>query len=145
MGDVHMMARPRLLVVDDDAVARKIIAKIGAQAGFDIVEAGTLLHADAALRNQKFDCITLDLLLDTDSGALLVNSLVNSGNRIPLIVISGAEDYFLQTTLRIAQFHELDCHVLHKPLNMLELRRILIGKAKHALAGHLNAPLPAAS
>jgi DNA-binding response OmpR family regulator len=128
----------RLLVIDDDLIQRKIIAKIGAQAGYEVVAAATFEDAESSLKNQRFDCITLDLSLGKQSGALLLRTIVDSGNNVPVIVISGADEHILQTTVSIAQSLQLEAELLAKPLKLTELRNALVHKKAGAVARRGN-------
>lgn len=122
----------RLLVVDDDLVQRKIIAKIGAQAGFQTAEASSFEEAETMLRAEQYDCITLDLSLGPRSGILLLRTMIETKNSVPVIIVSGATEQVLQTTLDVAVNLRLDAQTMHKPLNLIELRAILADKRTHA-------------
>jgi DNA-binding NtrC family response regulator len=123
-----------LLVIDDDLIQRTIIAKLGTQAGFDVTAAATFDEAAGLLTKHKFDCVTLDLSLGEQSGILLLRSIVDSGHRMPVIVISGAEPHVLQSTVAMAQSLNLDSLPLSKPLNLTELRGALAKKRQSAPA-----------
>lgn len=120
-----LASRPKLLVIDDDLIQRKIIAHLGVQADFDVFEAVSFETAETALKREKFDCITLDLSLGTDSGALLLRTIVQSDNCVPVIVISGAEPHVLRTTMEIAQSLNLKASLIEKPLKLVQLRETL--------------------
>ncbi len=122
----------RLLVVDDDLVQRKIIAKIGAQAGFLTAEAPSFEEAENMLRAEQYDCITLDLSLGPRSGILLLRTMIETRNAVPVIIVSGATEQVLRTTLDVAGNLGLDAQTMHKPLNLIELRAILADKRAHA-------------
>ena len=128
----------RLLVIDDDLIQRKIIAKIGAQAGYEVVAAATFEDAELSLKTQRFDCITLDLSLGKQSGALLLRTIVDSGNQVPVIVISGADEHILRTTVNIAQSLQLESELLTKPLKLTELRNALARMKSGAIARRGN-------
>ncbi len=128
----------RLLVIDDDLVQRKIIAKLGAQAGYEVIEAATLDDAEKCLRGQRFDCITLDLSLGGQSGAILLRTVVSSGNLVPVIVVSGAEEHVARTTVDFAHSLNLDAELLAKPLKLVELRNALMAKKDGIVARRGN-------
>ena len=119
---------PRLLVIDDDVIQRTIIAKLGMQTGYDSAGAASFAEAKTLLAQQKFDCITLDLSLGEDSGVLLLSAMVASDNRVPIIIISGAEEHILNSTMKIAQSLGLDSQLLNKPLKLAKLRQALAQK-----------------
>lgn len=126
--------RPQLLVIDDDLVQRKIISKLGAQAGFGVTGAASFDEAEAALRNRRFDCITLDLALGSKSGVMLLNTIRDTGNLAPVVIVSGAEPAVLGETVDIARSLKLNAQFMGKPLDLVELRGILTKKQGSALA-----------
>ena len=126
--------RPQLLVIDDDLVQRKIISKLGAQAGFGVTGAATFDEAEAALHSRRFDCITLDLALGTKSGVMLLNTIRDTGNLAPVVIVSGAEPAVLGETVNIARSLSLNAQFMGKPLDLVELRGILAKKQGSALA-----------
>lgn len=123
MSNTHELAT--ILVIDDDLIQRKIIARLAGQADFQVVEAGSFDEAEVQLKNRKFDCITLDLSLGKESGALLLRTIADSGNRVPVIVISGAEPHVLKTTMEIAEMLQLKADLVEKPLKLPQLRELM--------------------
>lgn len=127
-----------LLVIDDDLIQRKIIATLGVRAGYEVIEAATFDDAEKNLKTRKFDCITLDLSLGKQSGALLLRTIVDSGNRVPVIVISGADEHVMQTTVKIALSLNLDAELVAKPLKLTKLRNALVKKKEDVIARRGN-------
>jgi len=125
---------PRLLVIDDDVIQRTIISKIGAQSGYETANAASFREAKKLLTEQTFDCITLDLSLGEQSGVLLLHTMVETNNRVPVIIVSGAEEHILQSTGRIARTLGLDSQILKKPLKLAELRETLVHKREGIVA-----------
>jgi CheY-like chemotaxis protein len=121
-------AVPRLLVIDDDVIQRTIIAKIGTQAGYETASAASFAEAAQLLSQQGFDCVTLDLSLGKDSGVVLLDKMVETNNRVPIIIVSGAEEHIVNSTLKISQSLGLDSQILNKPLKLAELREALAQK-----------------
>ena len=76
-GAVAATAEFKLLVIDDDIIQRTIISKIGAQAGFAVTAVATFSDAAKLLTGSKFDCVTLDLALGSQSGVLLLRTIVD--------------------------------------------------------------------
>jgi DNA-binding response OmpR family regulator len=128
----------RLLVIDDDVIQRTIISKVGAQSGYQVDAAATYEEAETLLKGRQYDCITLDLSLGEKSGALLIRTIVDSGNRVPVIVISGADEHVLRTTVGIAHSLDLPCEPQSKPLNLAKLRMALVAKIPAAVARRGN-------
>ena len=133
-----------LLVIDDDMIQRTIISKIGSQAGYKVSNVPSYEAAVEALTANKFDCITLDLSLGEQSGALLLRTIVDTGNLVPVVVISGAEDHVLATTVKVAQSLGLDSIPFRKPLNLIEVRAALITRRGAPLSRRVRGEMSAA-
>jgi EAL domain-containing protein (putative c-di-GMP-specific phosphodiesterase class I) len=135
----------RLLVVDDDVVQQSVIGKIGAKLGYDTLIAPSFASASAVLSERAFDVVTLDLSLGEHDGVELLWLLSERGlHRIPVVIISGADERLLNSTRKIAESLRLnlvDC--LRKPLSPDQLRKALCMKG----SGHspTSAVVPAAA
>ena len=127
----------RLLVVDDDLVQRKIIAKIGAQAGFQTAEASSFEEAETMLQAEQYDCITLDLSLGPRSGILLLRTMIETKNSVPVIIVSGATEQVLQTTLDVAGRLALDAQ------NPTQVLRYRVSRGGQDPVGPVCRPRPA--
>jgi CheY-like chemotaxis protein len=66
------MARPRLLLVEDDADARHVLASV-LKATFDVVEASNGAEAIARLEADEFEVVVTDLVMPNVDGAALVD------------------------------------------------------------------------
>lgn len=96
----------RILIADDDATARATLAAALSQAGHAFVEVESSDELFARLRNERFDLVTIDLLLGGEDGLAIARRLRAEEN-IPVIIItarsgpmdrvagleSGADDY----------------------------------------------------
>ena len=134
LADVKMadssMATPvnptRLLVVDDDIVQRRIIAKIAAQAGHTVVEAGSVEEANAILESDAINCVTIDLSLGERSGVEVLSALGARARNVPVLIISGMPSDVLQSVTRYAAECGLVVHATFaKPLDLNKLRNSL--------------------
>ena len=112
----------KLLVIDDDLVQRHLIGRLGAQAGFNIVESGSFYSADRLLREMHFDCITLDLTLADQNGLKLLKTVVDTNTSAPVIVISGADQEFIDTTVGLARSAGIVAESFAKPFHLNGLR-----------------------
>ena len=98
--------RPHVLVVDDNALARKMLADAFEESGYDVV---TAPDADFAMHSLTDQILTLDLLV-TDvlmpgvDGEQLVHKIRDLGGEsdLPILVISGRVDDALEERLRAA-------------------------------------------
>ncbi len=122
-------AAPRqhsLLIVEDALIHRTIIAKIGDKVGFLTRSASSVEAAEALLRSQEFDAITLDLALGEHIGVEVLRLLAELKSRAPIIVISVSDDAVLEETCRIGRSLELNIRApLRKPIDLKQLREML--------------------
>lgn len=81
----------KLLVVEDDAVQRTAIAELIGNGSVQIVEAPTGADALAALRNQEFGCVILDLMLPDVSGFKLIEQIRAEHHQLPVVVYTGKD------------------------------------------------------
>jgi len=107
---------PRILVVDDDADLRGLIADFLGQNGLDVRAAGNGVEMDAALAAGPVDLIVLDLMMPGEDGLSIVRRL-RGGDRPPIIMLSAmGED-----TDRIVGLEVGADDYLAKPCNPREL------------------------
>jgi two-component system chemotaxis response regulator CheB len=79
-----------ILVVDDSASIRAAFAQALSRAGFQVVQASGAAEADACLKKQRFDLMTLDLRMPGLDGYGFLKQIRARGMKIPVIVVSGA-------------------------------------------------------
>ena len=115
-----------LLVIEDALIHRTIIAKIGDKVGFVTRSASSVEAAEALLRTQEFDAITLDLALGEHVGLEVLRLLAELKSRAPIIIISVSDDAVLEETCRIGRSLELNIwKPLRKPIDLRMLREML--------------------
>ncbi len=87
------MAARKILIVDDDAVARQILHTALKAASFDTVFAADAMAALSQTRNQKPDLIILDIGLPAGGGFTFLERLgaIPALAMTPVIVVSGME------------------------------------------------------
>jgi two-component system phosphate regulon response regulator OmpR len=100
---------PHILVVDDDAKLRKLIARYLSENGFMTAGASDAGEARSMLSSLAFDLIVLDLMMPGESGLALAAAL-RSSNSIPILMLTamgepedriagleaGADDYLVK-------------------------------------------------
>jgi CheY-like chemotaxis protein len=122
-----------LLVVDDDPIQRRVIGKIGQQAGHTVLAAATLDQAMDILRGEEIDCATIDLGLGEKNGADLLKFISGMGRNIETLVISGSSERVLEQTRLQAEQAGLEIFALFpKPLDLASLRQSL-ARAREAV------------
>jgi two-component system OmpR family response regulator len=79
---------PQILVVDDDALLRELIATHLEQAGYRILQARDGIEALGALRDHKPDAMVLDLAMPRLDGVGLLTRMARLGDRTPTLVLT---------------------------------------------------------
>jgi len=87
------MKRPRVLIVDDSSVMRKIVERSLRQAGLDleeVVEAGNGIEAIAAVREGAFDLILSDINMPAMDGIEFLRQLgtIESAKGTPVVMVT---------------------------------------------------------
>jgi|GEM_PF-1970918 len=119
--------RPLLLVIDDDTVHRMIICKIGTNTGYDVFGVASYEDAARRIREQQFDCITLDLSLGKHAGVEVLRDLRESKCEAPIIIISGSTEAISAETVKVGKSFALNIrNPIPKPVNLSVLRQSLI-------------------
>ncbi len=90
--------RPRILIIDDDALMRLALAKILLSAGYDVEQAGDGDEGLRLQRSQSFDLIITDLIMPDKEGIQIIRELRKEDSAIRIIAMSaggrgGATDY----------------------------------------------------
>lgn len=116
----------RLLVIDDANIHRMILCRIGEKVGFETVGAASFDEAAKLLRENEFDCVTLDLSLGERAGVEVLHLLSVIKSQAPTIIISGAEHTVCEETLKIGKSLNLNlCTPVPKPVDLATLRESL--------------------
>jgi two-component system chemotaxis response regulator CheY len=87
------MKRPRILIVDDSSVMRKIVERSLRQAGLDlgdVVEAGNGIEALAAVREGAFDLILSDINMPAMDGLEFLRELstIEGAKGTPVVMVT---------------------------------------------------------
>jgi len=83
--------QPHILLVDDDAAIRDIIAEYLPQNGLRVTAAATRAEMSAILADTTIDLIVLDLRLGAEDGMAIAREL-RSESAIPIIILTGVRD-----------------------------------------------------
>ena len=83
--------RSRILVVDDEAAVRRLLADCLEPEGFLVFEAASGIEMGRVLASERIDLITLDLKLAGEDGLKLARD-VRSRQNIPIVMITGKSD-----------------------------------------------------
>ena len=110
------MGQKRLLVVDDDGAARRLIAAIFVPAGFEVLTAADAASGLQALDDQP-DVVLLDLHLPGTDGLALLQQIKQQHPSIPVIMLTASRD--VKTAVRAIQLGAFDW--ITKPVEPEEL------------------------
>ncbi|TLX22084.1 Hpt domain-containing response regulator [Thermomonas fusca] len=114
-------ALPRLLLVEDDPVNAAFLAGASAALPAEVVQAGSLVEAEAACRDADFDLFLFDANLPDGRGEDLLRSLRGAGIGTVALAHTADVDDALHTRLLAAGF----VAVLRKPLPVATLHAAL--------------------
>lgn len=83
--------KPKVLVVDDDPVIRKLV-RAGLAADFEVSEASSCDEASAVFRKENPTLVLLDIGLPDGEGTALIEPFVNSEQKAVVIMLTSDED-----------------------------------------------------
>lgn len=129
-----MSASPTLLVVEDDAAIRRLLAIGLDRAGYRVVEAGTAHAALAALQVERLDAVLLDLGLPDRDGMELVPLLKGAG--VAVLVISARDG----TDQKVTALDLGADDYVTKPFDMAEVLARVRTALRHRRASETDAP-----
>ena len=86
-----MMARMRLLVVEDDPALAASLLRSMVFEGYEVSHATTGEHAVVALASAAFDCLVLDVGLPGISGLELTRRLRRQGDETPILMLTARQ------------------------------------------------------
>ena len=133
--------RRTILVVDDQASQRQILASMLGPVGFDIIEADSGAACLAALALQTPDLVLLDIAMPLMDGWAVSRAIRDLGHTLLPIVIVSANAFDMAAGLA-----EFPCHdgFIVKPVSMLELlsKIKLLLRLEWSAAPPASLPLP---
>ena len=80
-----------ILVVEDDANTRRLMAAVLTRYGYEAYVAEDGLHALAVLEKVHIDLIVLDVMMPGMDGYMLTETLRQAGNDIPILMVTAKE------------------------------------------------------
>ncbi|MFN3433262.1 MAG: nitrogen regulation protein NR(I) [Sphingomonas sp.] len=122
----------RILVVDDDAAIRTVVAQALRRAGHDVQTAETLAQADRILATRLPDVLVTDVVLPDGDGIARAKEIGERLPQLPIIILSAQNT--LTTAVRAAEAGAYE--YLPKPFDLDDLARAVAG----ALARHAAMP-----
>ncbi len=113
-------AKPRILIVEDDATAARALARLLRSRGFEVDHAIDLTGARNAVRSTT-DVVILDLMLPDGPGHSLIPKVREANSRARVIVTTGMSD----RRALAAAFAAGAERVIIKPIDFAELLSLL--------------------
>ena len=120
----------RVLVVDDEEIARTNLEYILRKDGYQVAAAASGLEALDRLEEQEFDVVLTDLKMEKMDGLQLLEAVKQAAPATEIIMITG----YATVTSAVDALRKGAAHYLSKPINLDELRtsvREIIGKKRH--------------
>jgi two-component system phosphate regulon response regulator OmpR len=108
---------PHILVVDDDRRIRSLLQSFLVENGFRISVAASATDAREQMRIMAFDLVVLDIMMPGETGLSLAQSLRQSGNAVPVLMLSA----LAEPSDRIAGLESGSDDYLTKPFEPREL------------------------
>lgn len=86
--DIPLPDMPHLLVVDDDARLRALLARYLGENGHIVSTAASAAEARARLRSLAFDILVLDIMMPGESGLDFAHALRADGSPLPILMLT---------------------------------------------------------
>ena len=80
----------RILVIDDEAVVRRAVARMLAASGHEAIEAANATVGLRLWREQRADVVVTDIAMPDLTGFELIGLLRSEGESVPIIAMSGS-------------------------------------------------------
>jgi len=129
-GERHPL---RLLIVDDDATQRALIALAAKDAGHPVTSAQSCAEAINRLEAARFDCVTLDLMLGDGDGTEVLQAMARAKFAGTVIVVSGMNAARRIAARSYARSLGIELQSLPKPVDLAALRICLANLRKTAM------------
>lgn len=125
--------RLQLLVVDDDPTQAQLIARAAEQAGHAVTVVKSVREAVKAIETARFDCVTLDLMLEDGDGTEVLSAMARARFAGSAIVISGMDAQQRIAARTHGRSHGIELRSLPKPVDLSALRVCLADIAALAM------------
>lgn len=127
------MARPRLLLVDDEPSLAQFLASAAGASGFDAEITGNDEQFREAFLKSAPDMVALDLGMPGMDGVELLRFLAEQDYSQPVLIVSGFDRRVLESAFRLGEALGLKmAGPLQKPVRLDELE-IVLGRLRSEL------------
>ena len=107
----------RILVVDDESQVRELMRDALGAKGYEVATVPTAEQALAAVSQEPFDLILLDIKLTGESGISVIKKIRELRSKVPVVIYSGVITAEIEREARIAGANE----VLSKDIGIAQL------------------------
>lgn len=127
------MARPRLLLVDDEPSLGQYLADAAGECGFDAMVTGDDREFRDAFLDDRPDMVALDLGMPGMDGVELIRFLADQDYSNPVLIVSGHDRRVLESAFRLGETMGLKmAGPLQKPVRLDELE-IVLGRLRASI------------
>lgn len=120
------MARPTLVVVDDEIEMAGFVAEVAEVVGFRVRAVTSVQQLRKTLESASPDVIVIDIFMPDIDGFELIGELAERGCSSGIILISGYGKTLLNGAAKIAEARGLKLlSVISKPFRLIELESVL--------------------
>jgi two-component system response regulator MprA len=116
------MARPRILIIDDQEEVRDAFSRALALDGYETRTAENADSAMEAVEAIEPDAILLDLMMPRVNGLRFLYRLRETHRRTPVAVITGKSDVDDDT---VREIHNLDADIRFKPISIAQIHEVV--------------------
>jgi CheY-like chemotaxis protein len=121
-------AKPRILVIDDDPVLKRVIAMGLGKSGYEVTTVGNGEEAMAVLKSSVFDVIMVDMMMPFMDGLRFLSWLRGTaGIQTPVLVQTSLARQKIEDDVRAAGAQDLIIKPARLP-ELLEKIRKLVGR-----------------
>lgn len=78
----------KILIIDDELHIRELFRKVLKMEGFEVITAPTAGQSLEIISRQPIDLVLLDIVLQGESGLLVLKKIRQAGNKVPVIIYS---------------------------------------------------------
>lgn len=114
--------RQTILVIDDDADLRALMATALGSCGYEVLTSGNGRHAVRTLVERPVDLVITDVFMPEFDGLEVIRAVRDCADHLPILAVSGGSGYVGFDGLSIARLLGADA-VLAKPFALAALQR----------------------
>ena len=118
------MSAARILIIEDNDSLRTILRTALSKAGYEVTEAGDGTSGLASYRQDPFDVVVTDILMEGIEGLETIRELRRDYPQVKIIAMSGADTYMADKNLESSVINGADL-TLTKPFRMQSMLRAI--------------------